>query len=109
MWRGVAFLWCSDRDPPTYRGFRVAGDDPASSRLPEDLPPEEIINSAIEILDQHMSVPLADLVRESARLLGYRRVGKIVRERLEAAIRLSVDRGQTELKGQMVVRKGAPD
>lgn len=75
---GMVFLWPPSQDPKTYSLFRIAGENENSKRDAECLPPQEVANAALYILEQHVSLPVADLVRETARLLGYQRTGPIV-------------------------------
>ncbi len=84
---GGTFLWVSGQDPQSYTLFRIAGEDENSKRDPESLPSQEVANAALHLLEQHVSLPVADLVREIARLFGYQRTGPTV----DKAIRRGID------------------
>jgi very-short-patch-repair endonuclease len=80
------FLWPDSLEPASYRTFRIPGDSAEARREATDIPPEEIANAAQYLLSQHISLPMDDLVRETARLFGYQRTG----QRMEAAIRRGI-------------------
>jgi len=59
------------------------GDEPRSIEM---IASEEIQEAAIVVLRQHFGMTRDDLVRETARVLGHTRVGRIVRSRIDPAI-----------------------
>ena len=75
---GERFYWTPKQDPDHYETYRVAGegDDKRDAR---DLPQQEIANAAAAVLQNQIGLPEEDLVRETARLLGYTRLGTSVR------------------------------
>lgn len=50
-----------------------------------------------------MSLPVADLVRETARLLGYQRTGPAVDKAMKSGIGLLVRKGGAKEEGGMIV------
>ncbi|NLT70413.1 MAG: DUF3320 domain-containing protein [Verrucomicrobiaceae bacterium] len=90
------FYWPADSDPERWNSFRVAGNDPLDQRNAEDLPPEEIAAAAHAVLSTQLSLTKEGLVSETARLLGYRRTGRKVVERIDAGVELLVSRGIAE-------------
>lgn len=87
------FYWSADSDPERWNAFRVAGEDPLDQRGVEDLPPEEIAAAAHAVLSTQLSLTKEGLVSETARLLGYRRTGRVVVARIGAGVELLVSRG----------------
>jgi len=89
------FLWDARQDPEAYRTFRVpeGGPEAEAPRAAEEIAPEEAANAAAQILEAQISLPEADLVRETARLFGYRRLGRNVEAAMEAGIRHLEGRG----------------
>ena len=87
------FLWPAGTDPDTYQNFRVPSVSPDSVRDADDLPVEEIACAALFILRQHISVPEADLVRETGRLFGFQRSGERIERRMLAGIEILIQRG----------------
>jgi len=65
----------------------------------DDLPPEEIANGVKEILKQQLSLPKSELIKETARLFGYARMGS----KVESAILLGIDNA---VKRQIIVANG---
>jgi hypothetical protein len=86
------FFWTREQDPRTYAAWRIAGDD-NSRRQPEDLPPEEIAAAVRQILAKQIGLPRTDLIRESARLMGYPRLGTALEQVFRQGIDLAVARG----------------
>ena len=96
------FLWPAAVSPEDYSTFRVPDSGGNGSRDAEDLPLEEIANATIRILESHLSAPMDELVRETARLFGFARVGRLVNERFRlAVIRLS-GRGRVQIVDETV-------
>lgn len=90
---GGKFLWPKDLDPADYAHFRVPDADGNGAREVDDLPLEEMGNAAVHLLERHMSAPLDELVRETARLFGFQRLGRVLDERIRKAIEGLVKRG----------------
>jgi hypothetical protein len=87
------FLWPAGANPDTYENFRVANTGPESLRNAEDLPVEEVANAGLFLLRRHISAPEKVLARETGRLFGFQRVGKLVEDRMRGGIGLLIQRG----------------
>lgn len=101
-----AFLWILSQDPNTFSLFRIAGENENSKRDAECLPPQEVANAALHVLEQNVSLPITDLVRETARLLGYQRTGPAVDKSMRSGIGLLVKNGGAKEDGGVVVHMG---
>lgn len=99
------FLWPDGLDPEAYRAFRIPGDSANTRRDATDLPPEEIANAAQHLLNQHISLPTDDLVRETARLLGYQRLGPRVEPAIRRGIAVLLRRPTAREEGGMVIHQ----
>lgn len=97
------FLWPRNLDPSGYRGFRVPDANGNGARQADELPLEEVANAAQHLLESHMSAPLEELVRETARLFGFQRVGSVVDERMRKGIEHLVHSRRARLEGESVV------
>jgi hypothetical protein len=97
------FLWSPSQDTRSFTLFRIPGENEGSRRDAEDLPPQEIANAALHVLEQHVSLPVADLVRETARLLGYQRTGPAVDKAIRVGIRVLVKNLGAKEEGGNVV------
>ncbi len=100
------FLWIHNQDPKTFSLFRITGENENSKRDAECLPPQEVANAVLCILEQHVSLPVADLVRETARLLGYQRTGPAVDKAMRSGVGLLVKKGGAKEEGGVVVHLG---
>jgi very-short-patch-repair endonuclease/DNA polymerase III delta prime subunit len=86
------FLWKKIQHPNTYLLYRLPADE-TQKRDAEDMPQEEIANGIRSILQQQLSMPKSDLLRESARLFGYTRMGSKVDEAMQLGIEVAIERG----------------
>lgn len=100
---GMVFLWAPSQDPKNFFQIRVAGENESSKRDAEYLPSQEVANAALHILEQHVSLPVADLVRETARLLGYQRTGPTVEKSMRIGIELLMGKGGAKEENGMIV------
>ncbi len=82
------FIWLAEQDPANYAGFRVPANADDRPRDLEDIPPQELANACLTVLRQQISLPVEDLVRETARLLGFARLPNRATEHIEPAIDL---------------------
>lgn len=83
--RGERFYWTREQDPDHYTEYRVAGTG-MDKRDAADLPLQEIANAAAAILRSQIGLPREDLMRETAHLLGYTRLGTLVYNAMDAGI-----------------------
>ena len=86
------FYWRADQDPAAYTRFRVA-DREENRRDPRDIPVQEAANAVRQVLADQISMGSEDLIRESAKLLGFSRLGSAVTPLLTAAITYASARG----------------
>jgi len=97
------FFWKQDHDPQAYQGWRASSED-AQKRDAEDLPPEEIANVIKQILSHQISLPVADLSRETARLFGFSRTGANVETAMQKGMARALQLGiAKEENGRMVL------
>ncbi len=99
------FLWNITQQPEQYAGYRIAKSD-AQKRDAEDLPPEEIANAVKAILKQQISLPTADLIRETAKLFGFSRMGGNVEMAIQKGIELAAEKGFVTVGNERVAFKG---
>jgi hypothetical protein len=96
------FLWPATLSPTEYTSFRVPGSDGSGARQAVDLPLEEIGNASMFILGSHLSGPVGELIRETARLFGFARVGRVVESRCRLAITGLAERGRVLIDGENI-------
>lgn len=100
------FFWTPFQNPTTFSLFRIPSDIENSKRDAEYLPPQEVANAALYVLEQHISLPIADLVKETARLLGYQRTGPTVDKAMRMGISFMLKKGAAKEEGGVVVHLG---
>lgn len=84
--KGV-FFWKEEQVPSEYMTYRV-GYTTAS-----DIAPEEVSVAVMEVLQNQISLSKEDLIRETARLFGYSRLGNIVEASMPRGITKAIERG----------------
>ncbi|MBK9032265.1 MAG: DUF3320 domain-containing protein [Myxococcales bacterium] len=94
------FLWRQDQAPDAYRAFRVS--DEASRRDATDIPIEEVANAAAVALRRNVALPFDELVKQTARVLGFGRTGGRVAERMGEGIELLITRGVARRDGDKI-------
>ncbi len=99
---GRAFLW-SAGSHRRIAGYRVPGDEGRGERDIDDIHPAEIAHAAAEVLALGISLGREDLVRDTARRFGAKRVGRQIEESVSTAIDLLVAEGRARLDGERVV------
>ena len=87
--KGVNFYWNPDQEPELYKTFRIPRND-EEKRNAEDLPKEEIAAAIVEILKNQISLPAEDLIKETARLFGYARLGGNVEQAMKMGIEFAL-------------------
>ncbi|GAA4309086.1 DUF3320 domain-containing protein [Compostibacter hankyongensis] len=102
---GNTCFWKDGQIPGAYTDFRVPGSE-AERRNAEDLPAPEVANAVQEILTTQISMPEDDLVRETAKLFQYGRVGGNVETAMRRGIREAIQRGKVKLENGRVVFMG---
>ena len=90
--------WNSGQDPAAYLQFRVngAGDNKRDIR---DVPVEEITNAVCMVLFDQVSMSHEDLIRETASMLGYARLGSNVVAALEQGVQRAENRDYIKPSG----------
>lgn len=94
-------IWRIDQEPDAYAGVRVA---PAEARREaQEVPLEEVANAAAHVLRANIALSQDELVKLTAKLLGFPRASGRVAEHLSAAVALLVKRGRAKREGDKVV------
>lgn len=94
-------IWRVDQDPDTYAGARLA---PAEARREaQEVPLEEVANAAARVLRANIALSQDELLKLTAKSLGFPRASGRVAEHLSAAVVLLVNRGRAQRDGDKVV------
>lgn len=87
------FFWKGDQDPDSYLSFRT-GTTEENRREARDIPVQEAAAAVCHVLAEQISLPQEDLIRESAKALGYARVGTALNLLLREGIRYAQWKGK---------------
>lgn len=93
----ISFLWLSEEQCCFYSDYRVNSDRDAI-----DLPPEEVANAIKELMKHQISMPVKDLTRITAQLLGFSRGGTHVDAAMRRGMGEAVKRGFVKVNGDRV-------
>ena len=64
---------------------------------------EEVANGALHVLRSHIGAPVGEVVRETARLFGFQRMGRRVDQRMRLSVDLLVESGRVTREGDHLV------
>lgn len=85
------YYWLSSQNPDEYQGFRGSA---SGLRDVGDIPVQEIANAVSFMIEQQIGMPHEELLRETANLLGYSRLGNVVISSVTAGIEFAVQKGK---------------
>lgn len=85
-------VWRLDQDPTSVPPVRVAGPQVTARRAIEEVPLAELASAARIVVERAGGITTPELVRDSARLLGFARVTDQVSERVTLGVRLAIAR-----------------
>ncbi|MDF1661319.1 MAG: DUF4011 domain-containing protein [Planctomycetota bacterium] len=95
------FYWLKDCDPATYKVVRDFRSD-GSLRKFSMICPEEVVAGARLVLERSISLPREQLVKDTAKILGFSRVGQKSKVRVETAIAQLIEQGQAKQDGETI-------
>lgn len=90
---GADICWSDGQDPDSYSLFRAPADE-ESKRDAKDIPLQEAANAVIKVLEEQISMPAEDLVKEAAKLLGYSRQGAALSALFADAVKYASAKGR---------------
>ena len=96
MQDGQRIFWNADQNPEAFYLFRASGEG-ENKREAKDVPIQEAVNAIRYVLNEQISLPQEDLIREAARLMGYTRLGSVVTPLFAEAITLLKTAGKAAL------------
>lgn len=98
-------FWNSTLVPEDYEEYRVATIN-GQKRDAEDIPSDEIANGVKEILNNQISLPKEDLIREASKLFGFARTGTQVELAMKKGIEMALAKGFIkETEGRLIIRE----
>ena len=88
----IVFYWQNKASIKAFDYYRVLESN-LEKRSAEDIPTLEYVNAILDILDQAMSLFEVDLIKETAKCLGYQRMGVALDTAIKDSIKYATKRG----------------
>lgn len=85
--------WSDTLEPESYETFRISGSE-ENRREAEHVPVQEAANAVIRVLSEQVSLAQEDLIRESAKIMGYTRSGSVLTALFANAIEFAYQAGK---------------
>lgn len=111
---GRKLYWSSAQNPYAYYAFRTAGEN-EGRREPKDIPLSEAANAVIYTLHLELGLSEEDLIKESAKLMGYPRTQPTLSDLFKSAITNALQQGRVQkaengnytltAEGEQIVRR----
>jgi hypothetical protein len=98
------FYWSENQTPESYIHYRVSELE-SQRRDASDISPEEVSNAVREILENMISLNKVDLIKESAKIFGFNRIGGNVETSMTQGINKAVNRGFAMIEADRVFLK----
>lgn len=96
---GVKTYWLSRNASKGYRTYRIDSD-----RDIQEIPIRELMNATLDVIDQQVSLPQADLMRAVAQQLGFVRKRILADTAIGRAVQLLLEKGELVLHNGKVVK-----
>jgi len=95
-------FWKNEQNPADYNIFRLPANE-GERRNAEDIPATEVSNAVAKILSNQISMPEDDLIRETAKLFQYARVGGNVEAAMKKGIIEAIRRQRAKRENGRIV------
>ncbi len=82
---GTVFYWRDDQNPEEYKEYRFAQNE-NEKRSMDDICAQEVSNAIRAVIESQISLLRTDMIRETAKLFGFTRLGSIISESVERGI-----------------------
>lgn len=99
------FYWDKIRNPKAYRSYRIPTTQEEDRRNLEDIAPQEIANAVCDILAEQIGMTQEDLIRETAKLFGFSRIGSIMEQVILCGIQEAKIRGDIVIGEKITLRE----
>lgn len=88
----TTFFWKAEQEPSFYQEYRISeqNDD---KRSMDDICAEEIANAIKAVMQKQISLTKTDLIRETAKIFGFTRLGSVIESSVQSGIAVAVQRG----------------
>ena len=86
------FIWREGQRPEEYSAYR--SDSESAKRTADNIPSEEILCAASEVLSEQISLSEPDLIKETAKKFGFARAGGVIESTIGYAVRKGIESGK---------------
>lgn len=86
------FIWRDGQRPEEYSAYRA--DSESAKRAADNIPSEEILCAASEVLSEQISLSEPDLIKETAKKFGFARAGGVIESTIGYAVRKGIESGK---------------
>ena len=86
------FIWRDGQRPEEYSAYRA--DSESAKRTADNIPSEEILCAASEVLSEQISLSEPDLIKETAKKFGFARAGGVIESTIGYAVRKGIESGK---------------
>ena len=102
---GTIFYWQDKASIENFDYYRAPENDYEKRSL-EDIPLTEYVNAMVDILERAISLPEADLIKETAKSFGYQRMGTALDAVIRSAIKYGMKKDAVKKKDNGSYVKG---
>ncbi len=95
------FIWKNGITPEKYPLCRVPAEND-EKRSMDEIPPQEIANAVKHILANQISMTKDDLIRETAHVFGFSRIGGVIESAVIKGIEIAIERGFAKTEGDRI-------
>ena len=88
----TTFYWTSQQHPVSYCEYRISTQD-NDKRNMDDISAEEIANAIRAVMQKQISLTKIDLIRETAKVFGFTRLGNVIDSSVQNGISVASQRG----------------
>lgn len=87
--------WENEQDCKGFADFRINGDG-ENKRSAAEIPPREVANAVLKVLKEQIGLPEESLIRETAGLFGFSRLGNVVIPAMLDGISFALNNGMID-------------
>lgn len=92
----TVFYWKYGHNPLTYDLFRIPSDSFTKRNL-DEIPPEEVASAIKYIIANQLSMDKSDLIRETAKIFGFTRLGNVIESSVKNGIAAALSRNYIKI------------
>lgn len=103
--QGQRTYWSRNQKPDEYKEYRISSSD-SNKRDAKDIPVIEMANAIRSILEDQIGLPKEDLIRETAKRIGYARTGTIVISSVSSGMEYGISKNMFKMGSNQYMTLG---